>query len=607
MRSPIAVFLCTGALVLLACEAPPPAPVADESSRRELAGGEVVGFATASGGHAWLGLPYAQPPVGELRWRAPRPPQAWPDTREALVAGSSCVQLANELETPDAKPGTPIGNEDCLYLDVYAPRFEPAEVPDAGARLPVMFWIHGGGNTIGSGSFYDGSALATNQDLVVITVNYRLGPFGWFRHPALQADQAGRAERSGNFGTLDLIQALRWVQENAPAFGGDPGNVTIFGESAGGSNVMTLLLSPLADGLFHRAILQSAGTRTTDPAEGENFADDPVPGHAHSSNETILALLQRDGTAADRAAAKAALASRDADEVARYLRDQDAYEMLASYLKKGDETFGMFDMPKLFRGGAVIPREMPHDAFAAGAYNRVPVILGSNRDEQKLFISAEPRYVRWIFGLYPHLRDPESYQITSDYMSRAWKANSVDEFARRMRPVQGPTVFAYRFDWDEEPTLLGADLSVLLGAAHIFEVPFVLGHWDLGPRTDMLFVEENEPGRKELSSAMMSYWAQFAYTGDPGSGRDGSLPRWKAWDPQREGPDKFIVLDTSADGGIRMSNETESPAALLAELASDARLEDTDERCDLFERIHGWWPLVAPASSAPEVGCGARF
>jgi para-nitrobenzyl esterase len=267
----------------------------------------------------------------------------------------------------------------------------------------------------------------------------------------------------------------------------------------------------------------------------------------------------------------------------------------------------MFDMPALFRDGAVIPRQAPYDRFAAAAYQRVPVILGSNRDEQKLFLSRDPEHVRLILGFYPYLRDPERYQITSDYMSRAWKANSVDELARRMRPVQGPTVFAYRFDWDEEPRLLLADLSFLLGAAHLFEVPFVFDHWDLGPRSAMFFVDDNEPGRIELSSAMMSYWAQFAYTGDPGSGRDGSLPRWNAWDPRRADADKFIVFDTTADAGIRMSSETVSPAALLAELASDPRIDTADERCALFEHLKGRWPLVVATSSASDFGCGAEL
>jgi para-nitrobenzyl esterase len=176
-----------------------------------------------------------------------------------------------------------------------------------------------------------------------------------------------------------------------------------------------------------------------------------------------------------------------------------------------------------------------------------------------------------------------------------------------MRPIQGPTVFAYRFDWDEEPTLLLADLSVLLGAAHLFEVPFVFGHWDIGPRTGMIFVEDNEPGRIELSAPMMSYWAQFAYTGDPGRGRDGSLSRWSAWDSRRPDGNKFIVFDTATDGGIRMSSETESPEALLAELAADPRLDNADERCVVFERLNGWWPLVVPASSASDLGCSATF
>jgi para-nitrobenzyl esterase len=145
------------------------------------------------------------------------------------------------------KQGEPAGAEDCLYLNVWAPSFAAGEVPSGGARLPVMVWIHGGGNSVGHGGFYDGSNLASTENVLVLTANYRLGPLGWFRHAALRGEGTTAAERSGNFTTLDLVRVLEWVRENAAAFGGDPDNVTIFGESAGGTNVVTLLVSPLRE------------------------------------------------------------------------------------------------------------------------------------------------------------------------------------------------------------------------------------------------------------------------------------------------------------------------------------------------------------------------
>ena len=209
----------------LACAgepAPTPAPVADATSLRTPPAGPLVGFRDAYGAHAWLGIPFAKPPVGALRWRAPEPMPAWQATREALAFGASCTQFASSLGGDDSvEPGTPVGSEDCLFLNVYAPAFDAAAVPKGEARLPVMLWIHGGGNTIGSASFYDGGNLAQREGVVVVTVNYRLGPFGWFRHPALAAG-ASEAERSGNFATLDLVRSLEWVRDNIAAFGGDP-------------------------------------------------------------------------------------------------------------------------------------------------------------------------------------------------------------------------------------------------------------------------------------------------------------------------------------------------------------------------------------------------
>ena len=175
------------------------------------------------------------------------------------------------------------------------------------------------------------------------------------------------------------------------------------------------------------------------------------------------------------------------------------------------------------------------------------------------------------------------------------------ELSRRLaglRGVQGDSVFAYRFDWDEEPSMLGADLSTLIGAAHLVEVPFVFRQWNLGPRTSMLFDETSAAGRAELSDAMMSYWAEFAYAGAPGRGRDGSLPPWGAWDGSRPSAPKFAVLDTSAGGGIRMSSETESAAALALELSTDGAFATAADRCGMWDAMTGRWPETAAAPGA---------
>ena len=199
-----------------------PAPVADAAARRAVETGELVGFVGDYGSHVWLGIPYATPPVGELRWRAPRPAQAWMGPRESLAFSSPCPQFATPLGGLDQQePGTPAGDEDCLYLNVYTPVFPAGGVPQGDARLPVMVWIHGGGNVVGHAGFYDGGNLAASQDVVVVTTHYRLGPFGWFRHPALPGEGASALDVSGNYGTLDLVQTLQWVQRNIASFGGE--------------------------------------------------------------------------------------------------------------------------------------------------------------------------------------------------------------------------------------------------------------------------------------------------------------------------------------------------------------------------------------------------
>jgi para-nitrobenzyl esterase len=583
----------------VACERPRAWSIAapDPATRRTTTQGEVVGGQGRNGSHAWLGIPFAAPPVGDLRWRAPSPPQNWSGTRSALSYGSACPQYASPIGGDTTVPlGQPTGSEDCLTLNIWAPPFTPDQVPQIPARLPVLFWIHGGGNTIGTASFYDPSHLAVSQGVIVVTTQYRLGPFGFFRNKALRADELDTAAQSGNFGTLDLIRALQWVRDNIAAFGGDPEDVTIFGESAGGMNVLSLLVSPEARGLFHRAISESGGLSSTTPDDAENFVDDASPGRKQSSNEILLRLLQRDGTAKDRASARAKLASMSDGDVDAYLRGKTTNQILTAYTF--NERSGLIDMPLVFHDGAVLPTQEWTERYAdPKGWNRVPVILGTNHDEAKLFLAFDPVRVWRLLGIFPKYVNEASYEAASEYLSRAWKVRGADEPAAAMRKSGATDVYVYRFDWHGEPVIAGADLSHLIGAAHSLEIPFVFGRFDLGKAGEILFSRTDAAEREDLSAAMMSYWTQFARTGSPGRGRQGNLTAWTPW---ADGADaaKFLVLDTPSEGGIAMANAEEKADRVLADLEADVRLARPVEKCRVYRELAGFTRLIKPADFA---------
>ncbi|MBM4266103.1 MAG: carboxylesterase family protein [Deltaproteobacteria bacterium] len=590
--------LCMVLLAIAGCSTPAPAPKkeVDVGSRRSPPAGDVVGSVGASGAYEYLGLPYAEPPVGEGRWRAPKRTKRWSDAREATALGAACVQFPSRFGGLPGDPGEAQGDEDCLFLNVYTPRYA-GPVPSGDQALPVMVWIHGGGNVIGQGGNYDGGYLAVAQDLVVVTINYRLGPLGWFRHASLRGEGTTPEDASGNFGTLDMILALDWVRDNIAAFGGDPGNVTIFGESAGGRDVLSLVQSPPARGRFHRAISQSGGMRRSTAEDAENFVDDPEPGHKASSSEILLRWLIADGRAADRESAKTALASMSPDEIAKYLRGKSAEEFLETYPHEATE--GLIDVPQVFAEGTVLPIGDGLASFAsADGHAKVPVMLGTNRDEQKLFLYPNPEHVRQVLWILPRLRDPDRYEALSEHSSALWKATGADEPAAALIRGGAPGVFVYRFDWDEEPTIFGADLGQMIGAAHGFEIPFVLGNFDLGEEANVVWTEENEPGRKLLSEQMMSYWANFAATGSPGRGRKGDLPEWK------HAP-SFLVFDTAAGGGVRMSQDTIGEEEALADAYDDARLGNDEERCAAYRDLvaqstrHGRKGAEGPCAEVP--------
>jgi len=593
-RSPIVLlsFMLLAAPVVTWSETDDREP--DSSARRALGTGSTVGFSNPRGGHAWLGLPFAQPPVAARRFRAPDPPAPLTDEHRALATGSACPQFASPLAGTDAE-GV-IGDEDCLYLNVFAPRFEADKVPSGDERLPVLFWIHGGGNTIGHGGTYDGGRLAAEQNVIVVTTNYRLGALGWFRHPALAAEARDARDASGNFGTLDLIRGLEWVRDHIEGFGGDPENVTIFGESAGGHNVFTLLVAPGAAGLFHRAISQSGGTWTEPVTRAESYAEDG--GDAHSSREILVRLLAREGGSDARARANA----MSADDLAAFLRTVSPGELLEAHLDEGEtSTIGMYHSPRMFRDGTVLPEAAIPDALAAGDFHKVPVMLGTNRDETKLFMALDSNYVFRLFWLLPILTDKERYDRDAEYGSNLWKVSGVDAPAVAMVSAGNAAVYGYRFDWDEQGSVLVTDLSSLLGAAHGLEIPFVFDSFDTGLMARIAGRGEN-PERDELARAMRDYWAEFARTGDPGKGGN-EHPPWTPWSPRADGA-KFIALDSASDRGIRMSSDTLTRKIVLDGLVGDARFADTAERCRYMQTLVSFNDLEPAEYEAR--GCAAH-
>ena len=558
------------------------------STARTLSNGVVIGSIEDNGVGVWRGLPYGRPPVNALRWKAPQPEASWSNTYLAIQPGSACPQFADLLsDLPTSQFGRVIGKEDCLYLNIWAPENKPAV-----ADRPVMFWIHGGGNTVGEAAQYTGKYLAERYGVVVVIINYRLGTLGWMRHPALRLDAGNDKDRSGNFGTLDMIRALHWVQDNVAEFGGNSNNVTIFGESAGGTDVLSLLVSPLAEGLFHQAISQSGGLELDTAAKAENFTDDVEAGAGRSSREVINDLLINAGLADSKAQAKVLQLTMSNEEIRDFMYGQTPEELLSVY---NGAFGGMYTMPKIFRDGVVLPDAEAMSLFETGSYHQLPTILGTNRDESRLFMAFDPTYTTTIGGVIPIIKNKNDYLLASKYRSDSWKITGADEIARAMREHQD-SVYVYRFDWDEEPAILGIGADVLLGAAHLMEVGFVFADvntFAVSMYQPLVYTSGNKEGREFLAGAMSSYWASLALDGVPGTGFFGEQStHWNAWNNHTDDTSsKTLVFDTEQDQGIVMTDLAFDLVTLQTDLEAEDGFSTVEIHCDVYASIFGSTPF----------------
>ncbi len=446
----------------------------------------------------YRGIPFAAPPVGDLRWKAPQPAAPWQGIRQAIEFSNACWQTPYPAAAAIYQAKLPPLSEDCLYLNIWTP------AKSAKDRLPVMVWIHGGGFTRGFAGTrsYDGEVLA-RKGAIIVTINYRLGIFGFFAHPDLSAESGHHA--SGNYALLDQIAALQWVQKNITAFGGDPTRVTIFGESAGSWAVNALMASPLAKGLFQRAIGESGGL----------FSLMKTLAEAEKEGEKLAAGL----TVKSVADAKPESAQNLAPSTLKALRAMSAEELLKA---SDSETV------RTIVDGWVLPQDVA-TIFAQGKQNDVPLIVGYNADEgtalapqganMKAFMFIGGVHQRYgsqadaLLKVYPAASDEQAVSsFYSAYRDQAfgWEMRTWARLATKTGHQP-----AYMYYFSRRPP---GPQSARLRAFHASEIAYVFGTF--------VWPFPWEDTDKKLSEAMTSYWVNFAATGNPNGG---SLVKWPSY------------------------------------------------------------------------------
>ncbi len=479
---PIRQLSRAAASIILALFAASACAAASEQDQVKIAGGVIEGTSVPEGVRVFKGIPFAEPPVGDLRWKPPQAVKPWEGVKKTQSFGPAPMQnafVATMLGVP------PNFSEDCLYLNVWTPAKAENE------HLPVMVWIYGGAFVVGgtSQAVYDGGSLA-QKGVAVVSVAYRLGPFGFLAHPDLSSEGDGH---SGNYGLMDQIAGLQWVRDNIAAFGGDPKCVTIFGESAGGISVSMLAASPKAKGLFQRAISESGGS----------FAPSKA---ANEGGELVVALpvAEKQG--------QQFLSRLGANNLA------EARRLAAADVLKGSEKW------QLISDGAVLMHDS-YELYEAGRFNDTPVLIGTNSDEGAMFARHDAtsdnfselvraqfgKYSDDILAVYPHATQPEAYKATKDLFRDSAFAWHTWTWAKLQSEKGQGKVYVYYFDQHppENPD----------GANHAAELPFVFGKFVVPFRGA-------RDGEHALSETMQAYWVNFARAGDPnGNG----LPEWPSF------------------------------------------------------------------------------
>ena len=503
--------------------------------------GELQGV-VADGVASYKGIPFAAPPVGELRWRPPQPAAPWTGVRQATEFGADCMQ--GRFGPPPA-PGAPaprLPSEDCLVLNVWRPA-------DPSARtLPVMVWIYGGGFVGGSGALPGaGGGPFAKQGVVLVSINYRVGRFGFFAFPALSQERPD--ENKGNYAYMDQIAALRWVKRNIAAFGGDPDNVTIFGFSAGGVSVHSLLASPLARGLFHKAIAQSGGSRdsvlTARPMR-QDGVDPNYPVSAETIGITFARSMGIEGT--------------DAAALAR-LRALTAEQVLRGAPPAPGANTPQIEVTPILDGRLIT--ETAEGAYKAKRQPRVPLLAGSNSADtagNRIKATTKDEFFA-RFGTWSAQAkaayDPDGTTDLATLVSRAnddFGQAEPARFAANAFASNGSPAYLYRFGY----VATAMRERMRNGTPHGGEIGFVFGTLGSGPGP------ASTPSPEDLAVSRMaqSYWVNFAKTGDPnGAG----LPAWPRHDPKKD-----LIFEFRPDGSAGAGPDVRKARLDVTELNTDA-------------------------------------
>ncbi len=514
-------------------------------------------------------IPYAEPPVGYLRWKAPREIKL-NETEIKPKKDNYCVQRPSNLGGIDSD-GDFVGTEDCLYLDIHKPKKHDG-------KLPVMFWIHGGGNTSGYKDTYDFSKMVKKHDVIVVRINYRLGPFGWFYHPAIQGLQDG-IDKTSNFGTLDIISALKWVNQNIELFGGDSENITIFGESAGGHNVLSLIVSEKANGLFHKAISMSGYTTTIN--QEKSYKPEQKSSTSDFSSWNVVNKILDDMNQPQIQESFSETKLRDilitlsTEDFFKHYSDREPYQ----------------ELPLLQSDGIVIPRQGLSKALSNPKYVKdIPIIAGSTKDEVKLWLASARYFVDLDYSILGTvfripkviLKDEDAFSAFNHYRSSAWKIRGVDYPLQSIAKTGNNKLFAYRYDWDDHRQFLIADFKKLIGAAHATEIPLLAGDYKLVggyPLSDLIYPPS--ASKRYTSKNLMKFWTNFAKNGVPGESTNSI--NWEPYDINKNRNGKFLVIDKKKDLG--MSYDTNTFESLMDDLYLDIRLDELEKCVVLLQML----------------------
>ena len=518
----------------------------------------------------WSDIPYAKPPIGDLRWKAPRKIEQ--NSNKILPKDNNfCLQRTSSLGgSSQFSDETISGSEDCLYLDIYAPSKKSEQL------LPVMFWIHGGGNTSGLKDLYDFTKLVKKHNVIVVTINYRLGPLGWFTHPAIQDLQDG-IDKTSNFGTLDIIFALEWVNNNINLFGGDSKNITIFGESAGGHNVLSLLVSKKAKGLFHKAISMSGYTESIslEHAYKQKYKS-PTSNYSSWNVVNKIINLESDENKKD---------NYSNEELRNLLYGLSGKEFYKYYANR--ETYE--ELPLLTNDGLVIPLIGLKEALSKKEHvNNVPTIAGSNRDEVKIWLAFSEYFVTVdysptssIFNLPKAIiKNEDAYEAFNYYRSTAWKIRGVNEPLNSLAKSGNSQLYSYRFDWDDHRKFILADFKKLFGAGHALEIPLLTGSTKLvgGPPVSN-FMYPKGISHFYTSRNMMKFWSNFAKYGEPGYSTN--KIKWEPYSIDKDNFSSYMILDKKRN--LKMSSDDKTLKKLSEEVFTDRRLSETEKCVVLYQ------------------------